>query len=85
MKVKAKWAIKVNGRWHNATDVFEVESLEGLEGLVEVIEAPKQVRMEVIPEVKKPEAEAARPAEAEAKEDPKPKTAARTRKKTAEK
>ena len=72
MKVKAKWAVKVNGEWRKAGDVFEVDSTAGLLGAVEVLnEEPKpvQVKMEEIPE-EKPEAEA------------KPKTAARTRKKT---
>lgn len=79
MKVKAKWAIKVNGKWHNATEVFDVESLDGLENAVEVVGEPKQVRMEeVVPE--KPEAPADEP-EAE----PKPRAATRTRRKTSDK
>ena len=79
MKVKAKWAIKVNGKWHNATEVFDVDSLDGLENAVEVIEEPKQVRMEeAVPE--KPEVPADEP-EAE----PKPRAATRTRRKISDK
>lgn len=73
MKVKAKWAVKVNGEWHRAGDVFEVDSTAGLLGAVEVLKKepkPAQAKAEEIPE-EKPEATA----------EATPKTA-RTRKKT---
>lgn len=79
MKVKAKWAIKVNGEWHRTGDVFDVDSTAGLLGAVEVLkEEPKPVRVkEEEAPVEKQEAEPEPAAEAE----PKPRTA-RTRKKT---
>ena len=73
MKVKAKWAVKVNGKWHNATETFEVESLDGLEDAVEVIEGAKE------PETAETEAEP------EVQAEPKPKAAARTRRKITDK
>lgn len=77
MKVKANWAVKVNGEWHRTGDVFEVDSTAGLLGAVEVLkEEPKPARAEAEP------AEKAEPEpEPEVKAEPKPK-AARTRKKT---
>ena len=77
MKVKAKWAIKVNDKWHMAGDVFETDSTEGFRESVEVlleVKKPADVKTE------KAEAEKAEP-EAE----PKPRTATRTRRKTIEK
>lgn len=73
MKVKAKWAVKVNGEWRKAGDVFEVDSTAGLLGAVEVLKdepKPVQVKQEEVPEAKP---------EAKAEATPK---AARTRKKT---
>lgn len=78
MKVKAKWAVKVNGVWRKAGDEFEVDTTAGLLGSVEVIEkGSRPVRAKAVPVE---ETEAA--AEPEAVAEPKPKTAARTRKKT---
>ena len=78
MKVKAKWAVKVNGVWRKAGDEFEVDTTAGLLGSVDVIEKEsKPARAKVVP------VEEAEPAtEPEAVAEPKPKTAARTRKKT---
>ena len=79
MKVKAKWAVKVNGEWHRAGDVFEVDSTAGLLGAVEVLKKepkPERVKEKEAP-VEKQEAEP----EHEAKAETTPKTA-RTRKKT---
>ena len=73
MKVKAKWAVKVNGEWHRAGDVFEVDSTAGLLGAVEVLkkeQKPAQAKVEEIPEDKP-----------EAKAETTPKAAAKTRKK----
>ena len=86
MKVKAKWAIKVNGEWHRTGDVFDVDSTAGLLGAVEILKddpkpAKKKAEAEEAPvkeEAVEPNAEPKPEAEAE----PKPKTAARTRKKT---
>lgn len=81
MKVKAKWAVKVNGVWRKAGDVFEVDSTAGLMGAVEVLKAevkPAKVKAEAAsPEVSEPEPEATA--------EPKPKTAARTRRKSNDK
>lgn len=79
MKVKAKWAVKVNGEWHRAGDVFEVDSTAGLLGAVEVLKKepkPVQVKTEEV-HVEKQDTEP----EPEAKAETTPKTA-RTRKKT---
>lgn len=80
MKVKAKWAVKVNGVWHKPGDEFEVDSTAGLLGSVEVLkEEPKPVKAkkeETDPVAAEPEAKAEPEAEL------KPKTATRTRKKT---
>ena len=84
MKVKAKWAIKVNGEWHRTGDVFDVDSTAGLLGAVEVLkDEPKPVRKkaEEIP-AEEPEPVSEPEPVKEAKAEPKPKTAARTRKKT---
>lgn len=87
MKVKAKWAVKVNGVWHRAGDVFRVDSTEGFAEAVEVLkDDPKPVKKK---QGEPPAAEEA-PAqetvpEPEAKAEPKPRTATRTRKKTIEK
>lgn len=84
MKVKAKWAVKVNGVWRKAGDEFEVDTTAGLLGSVEVIEKEsKPARAKAAP-VEEPEvvAEPEPAAEPEAVAEPKPKTAARTRKKT---
>ena len=77
MKVKAKWAVKENGKWHMTGEVFETDSVGGLNGAVEVLDAgnkPAEVKaVKVEAEKAKPEAE------------PKPRTATRTRKKAIEK
>lgn len=49
MKVKAKNWINVSGEWHQAGDIFEIESIDGIEGSVEVIAEPKSAEK---PEVK---------------------------------
>lgn len=81
MKVKAKWAIKVNGKWHNATETFDVDSVDGIRDAVEIIEEekPAPVRKEVKAET--PETEAA----PEATEEPRPKAVSRSRRKISEK
>lgn len=80
MKVKAKWAIKVNGVWRKTGDVFDVDSTAGLLGAVEVLKEepkPAKTKAEKVPDVKEePEQKP------EAKDEPKPKTETRTRKKT---
>ena len=76
MKVKAKWAIKVNGEWRKAGDVFEVSSIDDIGNAVDVLQKepkPVQVKLEEIPE-EKPEVKA----------EPKSQRAARTRKRTNE-
>ena len=86
MKVKAKWAIKVNGVWRKSGEVFEVDSTAGLLGAVEVLkDEPKSAKKkaEEIPAVKAdPEPVSEPETKPEVKTEPKPKTAARTRKKT---
>ena len=89
MKVKAKWAIKVNGEWHRTGDVFDVDSTAGLLGAVEVLkDDPKPVKKkaeaEEIP-VKEKAVELNAEPKPEVEAEPKPKTAARTRKKTNDK
>lgn len=85
MKVKAKWAIKVDGAWHRGGEVFETDSIAGLKDCVEVIEGPRtmQVRMEEAGKAgTEAKAEAkAEPAEAGAEAE-KPVRGTRTRKKT---
>ena len=79
MKVKAKWAIKVDGVWRRTGEVFQTEDAAVLGNAVEILTekpAPEQVRMDDV------KAEA--PEAPEVKADPKPRTAARTRKKTIE-
>ena len=71
MKVKAKWAIKVDGAWHMAGDVFETEDT-GLLSAVDVLEVNQKP-------VKAP-SEDETTAEPEAEEKPK----TRTRKKVAQ-
>lgn len=90
MKVKAKWAIKVNGVWRKTGEEFEVDSTAGLLGAVEVLDrgsgrAKAQEKETPIVKAEPEPAAKAEPKEEpepEAKAEPKPKTAARTRKKT---
>ena len=88
MKVKAKWAVKANGAWRKAGEVFEVDSTAGLLGAVEVLKdepKPLKKKTEEVPAAKtetKPEEKPVPKPEQEAKAEQKPKTAARTRKKT---
>ena len=81
MKVKAKWAIKVSGQWRKPGEIFDVDSIAGLKGSVEVVpeeKKPEKAPANEIPE-NIPETESA---EKKASEEPKPRTATRTRKKT---
>lgn len=53
MKVKARWAIKADGVWHKAGDVFQTENADALKGAVEVLSdelKPVQVKAEEIME-----------------------------------
>ena len=78
MKVKAKWAVKVNGEWYKAGDVFEVDSTAGLLGAVEVLKTEaKHVpeKKENVPAKEEPKQEP------KASDEPTPRTATRTRKK----
>lgn len=47
MKVKAKHWLNVDGDWHPAGDIFDVESVAGFEESVEVVSEPES---EVKPE-----------------------------------
>jgi len=79
MKVKAKWAIKADGAWRKTGEVFETEDAATLGNAVEILTenpAPEQVRMDDV--------KAETPEAPEAKAEPKPRTAARTRKRTIE-
>ena len=81
MKVKAKWAVKVDGKWQKAGDEFEVESTDGFAEAVEVLhEEPGKLTADA-DKINLKEAEPVQEAEAE----PKPRAAARTRRKVTEK
>lgn len=75
MKVKAKFAVKVDGKWRKTGEVFNVKSTDGLLEAVEVLEAAKKEEPE---EVLAQEAESAE----EAKAEPEFRSATRNRKKT---
>lgn len=82
MKVKAKWAVKVGGKWHKAGETFEVDDIKGLHDMVEVIakEKPSKAKAEDInPETE----ESSEAVKTEPADNPKPAT--RTRRKTTEK
>lgn len=74
MKVKAKFAVKVDGKWRKTGEVFNVKSTDGLLEAVEVLEEAKKEEPEEVP------AQEAEPAE-EAKAEPEFRSATRNRKK----
>ena len=76
MKVKAKWAIKVDGKWRKTGEVFQTEDAAVLGNAVEILTenpVPEQVRMDDV--------KAETPEASEAKAEAKPRAAARTRRK----
>jgi hypothetical protein len=76
MKVKAKWAIKVDGKWRKTGEVFQTEDVAALGNAVEILTenpVPEQVRMDDV--------KAETPEAPEAKAEAKPRAAARTRRK----
>ena len=74
MKVKAKFAVKVDGKWMKTGEVFNVKSTDGLLEAIEVLEAAKNEEPKEVP------AQEAEPAE-EAKAEPEFRSATRSRKK----
>lgn len=53
MKVRAKHWINVNGDWHKAGEIFEVESVAGING-IEVIACEPEAVAPVAPEAEEP-------------------------------